>query len=62
MARIHEGGLSTNLGFVGHMTRYDAFLQTRFVKKRVKTRHMTYENQGLSTNLLCEFGPIGLDV
>ena len=27
-------------------------------KKRVKTRHMTYINLGLSTNLLCEFGPI----
>ena len=30
-------------------------------KKRVKTRHMTYINLGLSTNLLCEFGPWSLD-
>ena len=31
-------------------------------KKRVKTRHMTYINLGLSTNLLCEFGPLCLHV
>ena len=57
MARIHKGGcLSTNL-LLFRQTSFCS-LQTRFVKKRVKTRHMTYENQGLSTNLLCEFGPM----
>ena len=32
-------------------------LNAKLGLKRVKTRHMTHINLGLSTNLLCEFGP-----
>ena len=34
------------------------FFTNQVCKKRVKTRHMTYINLGLSTDLLCEFRPL----
>ena len=55
LARIHKGGLSTNRGLC---TSYDAFwlvfLQTWFVNNK---RRFVETKGGLSTNLLCEFGP-----
>ena len=59
MARIHKGGLPTNLGLCAS---YDIAFQTKVCTKlglkRVKTHHMMHINLGLSTNLLCEFGPL----
>ena len=41
-----------------------AFVTGAFIlvckQKRVKTRHITHINLGLSTNLVCEFGPFSL--
>ena len=46
-----------------HMTRFDA-LKTKVCLnlglKRIETRHITHINLALSTNLLCEFGPLCL--
>ena len=61
-ARIHKGGLSTRFMSV-IMTRFDAF-QTKvpWFEKRRNASYMAHLNLGLSTNLLCEFGPKCLEI
>ena len=52
--------MTNNLVFVRHMTRFTRFFTNLVCKKQKEV--WRNKKEGLSTNLLCEFGPLSLEI